>query len=69
MNAFFEAKTGYPIIDAGIIHLKTENWLHKRMRMILANFLTKDLFTNWRIGEKFFREHLLDYDEVVNTGN
>jgi deoxyribodipyrimidine photo-lyase len=37
--------------------------------MIVASFLTKDLFIDWRIGEKFFREHLIDYDEVVNIGN
>ncbi|MGB9609001.1 MAG: FAD-binding domain-containing protein, partial [Minisyncoccia bacterium] len=69
IEKFFNAQTGYPIVDAGIIQLKTENWVHNRVRMILANFLTKDLLVDWRIGEKFFKDYLLDYDEVVNVGN
>ncbi len=69
INAFINAQTGYPLIDASIIQLKQEGWMHNRARMIVANFLTKDLLTDWRIGEKFFMEYLLDYDEVVNTGN
>lgn len=68
-EAFINAKTGYPIIDAAIIQLKTENWMHGRARMIVASFLTKDLLIDWRWGEKFFMEYLLDYDEVVNVGN
>ncbi|MEJ5338362.1 MAG: cryptochrome/photolyase family protein [Aquificaceae bacterium] len=69
IRAFFEARTGYPIVDAGIRQLVEEKWLHNRMRMIVGSFLTKVLLVDWRIGEKFFMEHLLDYDEVVNTGN
>jgi deoxyribodipyrimidine photo-lyase len=69
IEAFREAKTGYPIIDASIKQLKLEGWMHNRARMIVASFLTKDLFIDWRIGEKFFMEHLIDYDEVVNIGN
>ena len=69
IEKFLNAQTGYPIVDAGIIQLKTENWIHNRVRMILANFLTKDLLVDWRIGEKFFKDYLLDYDEVVNVGN
>lgn len=69
LKAFMEAKTGYPIVDAGIIQLKEEKWIHNRLRMILANFLTKDLLIDWRIGENFFAQYLIDYDEVVNTGN
>lgn len=69
INAFFEAKTGYPIVDAGIRQLIQEKWIHNRIRMILASFLTKVMNVDWRIGEKFFKEHLLDYDEVVNIGN
>ncbi len=68
-NAFKEAKTGYPLIDAGIRQLITEKWMHNRMRMIAANFLTKILLMDWRIGESFFKSHLIDYDEVVNVGN
>ncbi|MCM8771972.1 MAG: DNA photolyase family protein [Candidatus Omnitrophica bacterium] len=69
LDAFINAKTGYPIIDAAIIQLKEENWIHNRLRMILANFLTKDLLIDWRIGEEFFKQYLIDYDEVVNVGN
>lgn len=68
-KAFIEAKTGYPLIDAAIIQLKQENWMHNRARMIVASFLTKDLMIDWRWGESFFMEHLIDYDEVVNVGN
>ena len=69
LEAFVNAKTGYPIIDAAIIQLKTENWMHNRARMIVGSFLTKDLMIDWRIGEKFFSKYLIDYDEVVNVGN
>ncbi|MEN3044481.1 MAG: deoxyribodipyrimidine photo-lyase [Candidatus Hydrothermales bacterium] len=69
IKAFMEAKTGYPIVDAAIIQLKEEGWMHNRARMIVANFLTKDLLVDWRIGEKFFMDYLIDYDEVVNVGN
>ncbi|MFN3471907.1 MAG: FAD-binding domain-containing protein, partial [Aquificaceae bacterium] len=69
IKSFFEGTTGYPIVDAGIRQLKREKWLHNRMRMILASFLSKVLLIDWRIGEAFFKEHLLDYDEVVNVGN
>lgn len=69
IDSFINAKTGYPIIDAAIRQLKEEGWLHNRARMIVASFLTKDLLSDWRIGEKFFMEYLLDYDEVVNVGN
>ncbi len=69
IRAFLEARTGYPIVDAGIRQLREEKWLHNRMRMIVGSFLTKVLLVDWRIGEEFFKEHLLDYDEVVNVGN
>lgn len=69
IKAFINAQTGYPIVDAAILQLKQEGWMHNRARMIVANFLTKDLLVDWRIGESFFMEYLLDYDEVVNTGN
>ncbi len=69
IRAFEEGTTGYPIIDAGIRQLREEKWLHNRMRMILASFLAKVLLVDWRIGEDFFKKHLLDYDEVVNVGN
>lgn len=64
-----DARTGYPIIDAAINQLKEEGWMHNRARMVVASFVTKDLLIDWRIGEKLFKKYLLDYDEVVNTGN
>ncbi|MGC9287110.1 MAG: cryptochrome/photolyase family protein, partial [Hydrogenobaculum sp.] len=69
IEKFMKGETGYPIIDAGIMQLKEENWVHNRVRMILASFLVKDLMVDWRIGESFFKEYLIDYDEVVNVGN
>ncbi len=69
IEAFLNGKTGYPIVDAGIRQLKQEKWIHNRVRMILGSFLTKDLLIDWRIGEEFFKHHLIDYDEVVNIGN
>lgn len=69
IKAFLEGKTGYPIVDAGVRQIKSEKWLHNRIRMIVASFLTKVLLVDWRIGEEFFKGQLLDYDEVVNIGN
>ncbi|MEM1635436.1 MAG: deoxyribodipyrimidine photo-lyase [Thermosphaera sp.] len=68
-KAFIEGRTGYPIIDAGIRQLKKENWMHNRMRLIVANFLVKDLHIDWRQGEEFFKKFLIDYDEAINVGN
>ncbi|MCS7107777.1 MAG: FAD-binding domain-containing protein, partial [Acidilobaceae archaeon] len=53
----------------GIRQLKSEFWIHNRVRLVVANFLVKDLHVDWRIGEDFFREYLVDYDEVLNAGN
>lgn len=69
INVFKEGKTGYPIVDAGIRQLKVEKWMHNRVRLVVASFLVKDLLVDWRIGEEFFKEHLIDYDEVLNVGN
>lgn len=69
IRALEEARTGYPIIDAAIRQLQEEGWMHNRARLVVASFVTKDLLVDWRIGEKFFKKYLLDYDEVVNTGN
>lgn len=69
IEAFKEGRTGYPIVDAGIRQLKSEFWIHNRVRLIVANFLVKDLYVDWRIGEEFFREYLIDLDEVLNAGN
>lgn len=66
----FEAgKTGYPLVDAAIRQLIETNWMHNRLRMVVASFLTKNLGIDWRIGEKWFKRYLIDYDEAVNIGN
>lgn len=64
-----EGKTGFPIVDAGMRELNTTGWMHNRVRMIVASFLTKDLHIDWRWGERYFAEHLIDYDPAVNNGN
>lgn len=72
-NFFFEAwkewKTWYPIVDAGMRQLKKENWMHNRLRMIVASFLTKDLLIDRKWWERYFADWLLDYDSNLNTGN
>jgi len=60
--------TGYPIVDACMRQLNSENWMHNRGRMIVASFLCKDLHINWQWGEKYFREKLIDYDLSANNG-
>jgi len=66
-KAFITAKTGYPIVDAGITQLLTEGYVHNRVRMYIASFLTKNLQIDWRAGEKFFAQHLYDYDPANNN--
>lgn len=61
--------TGFPIVDAGIRELISTGFMHNRVRMVVASFLTKDLHIDWRWGEKFFANHLIDYDPAVNNGN
>lgn len=68
-NAWCEGKTGYPIVDAAILQLKEENWMHGRARMIVASFLTKNLHIDRRWWETFFKKYLLDYDSNVNIWN
>lgn len=68
-EAFCQGKTWYPIIDAAIQQLKTENRMHGRARMIVASFLTKDLLIDRKRWEEFFKKHLLDYDQIVNIWN
>jgi deoxyribodipyrimidine photo-lyase len=63
-----EGKTGYPIVDAGMRQLVRDGWMHNRVRMITAMFLTKDLLIDWKWGEKFFAEHLIDLDFANNNG-
>ena len=67
-RAWKEGKTGFPIVDAGMRELKETGWMHNRLRMIVASFLTKDLLIDWRWGEKYFMETLLDGDLAPNNG-
>ncbi len=62
-------ETGYPIVDAGIRELNTTGYMHNRVRMVVASFLCKHLLIDWRWGEAYFAEKLLDYDMAANVGN
>lgn len=64
-----EGKTGYPFVDAGMRQLKKEGFMHNRVRMVVANFLTKDYGIDWRLGEQYFKDMLIDYDPAQNIGN
>jgi len=66
--AWCEARTGYPIVDAAMTQLLRTGWMHNRCRMIVASFLTKDLICDWRWGEAFFMQHLVDGDPAANNG-
>ena len=68
-NSWCQGKTGYPIIDAGIRELLSTGFMHNRIRMIIASFLTKHLLVHWKYGEEFFAKHLLDYELSSNVGN
>ena len=63
-----EGKTGYPIVDAGMRELNQTGFMHNRVRMITASFLTKHLLIDWRWGEAYFAEKLLDYELASNNG-
>ncbi len=67
-KAWKEGKTGYPIVDAAMRQLVQTGWMHNRLRMIVASFLTKHLLIDWRLGEAFFSEHLIDSDLANNNG-
>jgi deoxyribodipyrimidine photo-lyase len=61
-------QTGYALVDAGMKQLNTTGWMHNRVRMIVAMFLTKDLLIDWRWGERYFATKLVDYDPASNNG-
>jgi deoxyribodipyrimidine photo-lyase len=67
-RAWCEGRTGYPIVDAAMRQMAVEGWMHNRCRMITASFLVKDLLIDWRIGERFFMQHLIDGDPAPNNG-
>ncbi len=64
-----DGMTGFPIVDAGMRELNATGFMHNRVRMITASFLIKDLHIDWRWGERYFAQHLIDYDPAVNNGN
>ncbi|RUO25596.1 deoxyribodipyrimidine photo-lyase [Aliidiomarina minuta] len=63
-----EGRTGFPIVDAGMRQLLQEGWMHNRVRMIVANFLCKDLHIDWRWGERYFMQQLIDGSFAANNG-
>ncbi|MFL0750347.1 MAG: FAD-binding domain-containing protein [Prochlorococcus sp.] len=67
-HAWRDGLTGVPIIDAAMRQLQQSGWMHNRCRMIVASFLVKDLICDWRWGEKFFMQHLVDGDLAANNG-
>ena len=67
LSAWKKGLTGYPIVDAGMRELHSTGWMHNRVRMIVGSFLVKHLLIDWREGEKFFRNCLLDYSAANNV--
>lgn len=69
LEAWKNGKTGFPLVDAGMRELNATGYMHNRVRMVTASFLVKDLHIDWREGEKYFAQKLVDYDPAVNNGN
>jgi deoxyribodipyrimidine photo-lyase len=69
LGAWQEGQTGYPVVDAGLRQLAQEGFMHNRARMIVASFLTKDLYLDWRAGAAHFMRHLVDADVACNQLN
>jgi deoxyribodipyrimidine photo-lyase len=67
-QAWIDGTTGYPIVDAAMIQLNTTGWMHNRLRMIVASFLTKHLLIDYRAGERYFEQRLADADLAANNG-
>lgn len=67
-KAWCEGETGYPLVDAAMRQLNQTGWMHNRLRMVVASFLTKHLLIDWRLGEKYFMQHLIDGDLASNNG-
>ncbi|MHC4975680.1 MAG: deoxyribodipyrimidine photo-lyase [Planctomycetota bacterium] len=67
-RAWCEGMTGYPIVDAGMRQLRETGWMHNRLRMITSMFFSKNLFLDWRLGERHFMRHLIDGDLASNNG-
>jgi len=67
-EAWCQAKTGVPIVDAAMRQLVKTGWMHNRLRMVVAMYLTKNLLIDWRLGERFFMQHLIDGELAANNG-
>jgi deoxyribodipyrimidine photo-lyase len=67
-TAWCEGKTGYPLVDAAMRQLNNTGFMHNRLRMVAASFLVKDLLIDWRWGERYFAEKLIDFDFSANNG-
>jgi deoxyribodipyrimidine photo-lyase len=67
-QAWCDGKTGYPLVDAAMRQLNTSGFMHNRLRMVAASFLVKDLLIDWRLGERYFAEKLIDFDLSANNG-
>lgn len=67
-NAWCEGRTGYPLVDAAMAQLNQTGYMHNRLRMVTASFLVKDLGIDWRRGERYFAEHLNDFELASNNG-
>jgi deoxyribodipyrimidine photo-lyase len=63
-----DGKTGYPLVDAGMRELNATGYMHNRVRMVVASFLTKHLLIDWKLGERYFAEKLLDFELASNVG-
>jgi deoxyribodipyrimidine photo-lyase len=68
LAAWKDGRTGYPLVDAGMRQLKETGWMHNRLRMITAMFLSKHLLLDWRLGERYFMNQLVDGDFAANNG-
>jgi len=68
-QAWCDARTGFPMVDAGMRELRETGFMHNRVRMVVASFLVKDLHCNWQRGAQLFADQLADYDPCINNGN
>ena len=67
-TAWCEGRTGYPLVDAAMAQINQTGYMHNRLRMVVASFLVKDLGLDWRWGEQYFAQHLIDFDLAANNG-
>ena len=67
LDLWKKGKTGIPLVDAAMMQIYEKGWMHNRLRMVVGSFLVKNLLLNWTLGERYFQETLLDYDEASNA--